>query len=561
MTVSVALVDDHLVFREAFRALLAATSEFSVVAEATEGKEVCPLFESTKPDVVVMDVTLPGTDGLSAARELTSRHPGAKIMMLSAHAVHDYVTRAFAAGCRRLRAQVAAGGRGNRRAQVGRPRRSLLGARAAGDAAHERPNASKGRAGSARRAVEPRARDLRSRGARLLERVDLRRALDQREDGRDPSGEHQPQAGGSLEHPAPAVRRVARPRLRVTRHQQGRWPPDGGRRTRSRAVGRSSGTCPSARGGGEPPFDERSADVRPAPGNTSSDRMKTSLTRAQIEHQVKALGPWFHNIDLAGIQTAPEHFLGDYPRARWQRFSHSVATNLTGKSILDVGCNAGYYAIEMKRRGAHRVLGIDSDEASLDQARFAARVSGVDVEFRRMSVYDLPELSERFDLVLFLGVFNHLRHPLLALDVLHEYAVGDSLVFQSALRGDGGHRAHRTGLSVQRDRGISRARVSAHALRRAPIRRRSDSLVDSEPLVHGSHAPERRFRDRLSPDRRSLRVPPSAAQMTRARIRSHGVTRRVSDAGLDSARRSLAIWLWSQPTNSIRPFSNSTFGS
>ena len=98
MTVSVALVDDHLVFREAFRALLAATSEFSVVAEATEGKEVCPLFEATKPDVVVMDVTLPGTDGLSAARELTSRHPGAKIMMLSAHAVHDYVTRAFAAG-------------------------------------------------------------------------------------------------------------------------------------------------------------------------------------------------------------------------------------------------------------------------------------------------------------------------------------------------------------------------------------------------------------------------------------------------------------------------------
>jgi tRNA (mo5U34)-methyltransferase len=166
--------------------------------------------------------------------------------------------------------------------------------------------------------------------------------------------------------------------------------------------------------------------------------MKTSLTRAQIEHQVKALGPWFHNIDLAGIQTAPEHFLGDYPRARWQRFSHAVSTNLTGKSILDVGCNAGYYAIEMKRRGAHRVLGIDSNEASLEQARFAARVSGVDVEFRRMSVYDLPELSERFDVVLFLGVFNHLRHPLLALDVLHEYAVGDTLVFQSALRGDGG---------------------------------------------------------------------------------------------------------------------------
>ena len=70
MTVNVALVDDHLVFREAFRALLAATSEFSVVAEATEGREVVALFEASKPDVVVIDVTLPGTDGLSGEGEL-----------------------------------------------------------------------------------------------------------------------------------------------------------------------------------------------------------------------------------------------------------------------------------------------------------------------------------------------------------------------------------------------------------------------------------------------------------------------------------------------------------
>jgi two-component system response regulator NreC len=98
MKLSIALVDDHQVFREAFRALLDATAEFSVVAETGEGKEVCSLFEATKPDVVVMDVGLPGTDGVSVARELTSRYPGAKIMILTAHAVPDYVTRAFAAG-------------------------------------------------------------------------------------------------------------------------------------------------------------------------------------------------------------------------------------------------------------------------------------------------------------------------------------------------------------------------------------------------------------------------------------------------------------------------------
>jgi DNA-binding NarL/FixJ family response regulator len=97
MTVTVALIDDHIVFRDAFRTLLASTQEFSVVAEGQEGQEVCPLYEATKPDVVVMDVTLPGTDGLTATRELTSRHP-AKVLMLSAHAVQDYVSRAFSYG-------------------------------------------------------------------------------------------------------------------------------------------------------------------------------------------------------------------------------------------------------------------------------------------------------------------------------------------------------------------------------------------------------------------------------------------------------------------------------
>ena len=97
MTVTVALIDDHIVFREAFRTLLASTQEFSVVAEGSDGQEVCSMYEVARPDVVVMDVTLPGVDGLAATRELTGRYP-AKVLMLSAHAVHDYVTRAFACG-------------------------------------------------------------------------------------------------------------------------------------------------------------------------------------------------------------------------------------------------------------------------------------------------------------------------------------------------------------------------------------------------------------------------------------------------------------------------------
>lgn len=165
-------------------------------------------------------------------------------------------------------------------------------------------------------------------------------------------------------------------------------------------------------------------------------RPTTALTPDQLARRIEALGPWFHNLELGGVATAPEHFLGDYPRAKWERFRHALPADLGGKRVLDIGCNAGFYAIEMKRRGADRVLGIDSDPRYLEQARFAAEVLGVDIELRCLSVYDVAELGERFDVVLFLGVLYHLRYPLYALDLLREHVVGDLLVFQSMLRGE-----------------------------------------------------------------------------------------------------------------------------
>jgi tRNA (mo5U34)-methyltransferase len=159
------------------------------------------------------------------------------------------------------------------------------------------------------------------------------------------------------------------------------------------------------------------------------------LSAGRIRDRVRELGDWFHNIDLHGVQTAPDHFLGDYPANKWRRFAHAIPLDLSGLTVLDVGCNGGFYCIELKRRGAVRVVGVDSDERYLAQARFAAEVLRVDVEFRNLSVYGLPSLRERFDIVLFMGVLYHLRHPLLALDILHDHVVGDLLVFQSMLRG------------------------------------------------------------------------------------------------------------------------------
>jgi tRNA (mo5U34)-methyltransferase len=160
-----------------------------------------------------------------------------------------------------------------------------------------------------------------------------------------------------------------------------------------------------------------------------------SMTADEIAARAAALGPWFHNIDLNGVRTAPDHFLYDYPSVKWQAFQHAVPQNLAGMSVLDIGCNAGFYAIEMKRRGAKRVLGIDPDDRYLEQARFAAEVTGQDIEFRKLSVYDVAGLGETFDVVLFMGVLYHLRHPLLALDLIHDHVARDLLVFQSMQRG------------------------------------------------------------------------------------------------------------------------------
>src|SRR5438477_1296019 len=134
------------------------------------------------------------------------------------------------------------------------------------------------------------------------------------------------------------------------------------------------------------------------------------LNPEQIRLRITELGEWFHNLDLGGVQTAPNHFLGDYPRNKWRKFAHTMPADLSGKTVLDIGCNAGFYSIEMKRRGAERVVAIDFDPVYLAQASFAAEVCGADIELRQLSVYEVAKLGERFDLVLFMGVLYHLRH-------------------------------------------------------------------------------------------------------------------------------------------------------
>ncbi len=153
---------------------------------------------------------------------------------------------------------------------------------------------------------------------------------------------------------------------------------------------------------------------------------------SHLRQAISDLGPWFHNLHLPdGTQTAPDHTLGDFPARKWQKIAPYVPKDLQGWRALDVGCNAGFYSLELARRGAS-VTGIDVDAHYLAQAEWAAKQFGLEerIRLRQMQVYDLARTDETFDLVWFMGVFYHLRYPLLGLDIVAQ-KVRRLLVFQT----------------------------------------------------------------------------------------------------------------------------------
>src|SRR5262245_58734281 len=139
------------------------------------------------------------------------------------------------------------------------------------------------------------------------------------------------------------------------------------------------------------------------------------MTREQILKQIEALGPWFHCIDLGnGVKTKTESISGEpinHPLGTWEIIKRCLPEDLSGKTVLDVGCNAGFYSIESKRRGAVRVLGVDAQRTMINQAHFVRSVLGLDIDFRRMSAYDLNRRSVgEFDVTLALGLIYHCKH-------------------------------------------------------------------------------------------------------------------------------------------------------
>lgn len=96
--INVMLVDDHAVVRMGFRLLLEGSSDIKVVGEAESGEEACRRFPELKPDVVVMDISMPGIGGLEAIDRILAREPSARILVLSAHEDAMHARRVLKAG-------------------------------------------------------------------------------------------------------------------------------------------------------------------------------------------------------------------------------------------------------------------------------------------------------------------------------------------------------------------------------------------------------------------------------------------------------------------------------
>jgi DNA-binding NarL/FixJ family response regulator len=96
--IRVLLADDHALVRAGFRALLQSLPDMEVVAEAGDGREALRLIDLHQPDVVLMDIGMPGLNGLEAAARIVEESPHIRVIILSMHATEEYVLRALRAG-------------------------------------------------------------------------------------------------------------------------------------------------------------------------------------------------------------------------------------------------------------------------------------------------------------------------------------------------------------------------------------------------------------------------------------------------------------------------------
>ena len=95
---TILIVDDHALFREGLKAIIARETQYEIVGEAGSGREALKLAQNLKPDLILLDISLPDRSGIELARDIRDRLPDARIIIVSMHSKIDYIIKAFQAG-------------------------------------------------------------------------------------------------------------------------------------------------------------------------------------------------------------------------------------------------------------------------------------------------------------------------------------------------------------------------------------------------------------------------------------------------------------------------------
>jgi DNA-binding NarL/FixJ family response regulator len=98
MNIKVLLVDDHAIIREGLRSLLEKQPEMEVIADTDDGRKARELVRELSPEIVIMDITMPGLNGIEATRQITAEFPDVKVIALSIHSKRRYVADMLSAG-------------------------------------------------------------------------------------------------------------------------------------------------------------------------------------------------------------------------------------------------------------------------------------------------------------------------------------------------------------------------------------------------------------------------------------------------------------------------------
>ncbi len=146
------------------------------------------------------------------------------------------------------------------------------------------------------------------------------------------------------------------------------------------------------------------------------------MSPEEIRERAEKLGPWFHNLVLNGVPTAPAHFLGDYPAVKFERFAAAVPADLTGKSVLDIGCGGGAGSIPLADV-AGRLVGVDESEQMLESYERAAAATAVpDIATVRGTWPAVAPQVETADVVVLANVVYNVQDLVPFVLAAHEHA-------------------------------------------------------------------------------------------------------------------------------------------